>query len=158
MSSKKKVLAWVLGLGFASIVAGVSLLIQPVCLPLKVTILGWFDMPWGTREVYLRVQNNIRRDQHYTYRAEFQTATGWAEARNWEPPLGMNWIKSYATNYFTVPPPEGVTAWRLKFMRYPEPTPLGRKWYSVVWRTGLKRVGLRDAPSRSYFFTEKIVK
>ena len=141
------------------LVLGVIFLLTPRALPpLESSILGRTNDLSGGRQVQVTLVNNSRRIQNYAYWAQIQTTNGWATASNWEAqhPGRLHWIRGHDTNGIALPAPEGASIWRLKFMSELQPSALERKWYALVKRTGLRRIGLREQPPQSYFFTDQV--
>ncbi len=126
--------------------------------PLLFTTSGRTNELSGGSKVWVRVVNTSGRTQNYAYWAQILGTNGWADATNWEAqhPGRLYWIRSHATNEIVLRAPEGESVWRLKFMRELQPSSLEWKWYALVRRTGLRRIGLREQPPRSYFFTDQI--
>ncbi len=156
---RRKLRVWVvLAAGFVLILGGILLLTRPARAPLQVTVLGRRAGSSGERKVILRVENTSRGIQNYAYWAEVQFPNGWVTATNWasQHPGMLHWIMGHTTYEFALVAPEGGTTWRLRFLREPQPSNLEWKWYDIVRRTGLKRMGLRDSPAQSYFFTQPI--
>jgi hypothetical protein len=143
---------------FPLLLAALFLSIPPAPPALQFSILGRTNDLSGATAVLLSVVNNSRRIQNYAYWAEARTASGWAKATNWDAqhPGRLNWIESHHTNWLALPAPEAAAIWRLKVMRQPQRSALERKWYALVRRTGLRRVGFQEEPKRSFFFTDQI--
>jgi hypothetical protein len=159
MSTRNQWRAAAAGVVCCGLVLGTLFLITPRALPpLGFRIVGRTNDLAGLKKVQVRVINYSRRIHNYAYWAQVQTTNGWANASNWEAqhPGQLHWIRSHDTNQIDLPPPEGASVWRLKFMRELQPNALEWKWYALVRRTGLRRMGLREQPRRSYFFTEEI--
>jgi hypothetical protein len=143
---------------FALLLGALFLSMPPALPALQLNLLGRTNDHSGGTKTLVSVVNNTGRTQNYTYWAEVQTTNGWARANNWEAqnPGQLHWIRGRNTNRFALPAPEGASIWRLKFMRMPQPSALEWKWYDVVRRTGLRRLGLRDQPPQSYSFTDQM--
>ena len=143
---------------FPLLLAALFLSMPPAPPALQFGILGRINDRSGATAVLLSVVNNSGRIQNYAYWAEAQTASGWAKATNWEAqhPGQLHWIEGHHTNQLALPAPEGAPVWRLKFMRETQPTPLEWKWYALVRRTGLRRLGFREQQPPRYFFTDQI--
>ena len=159
MTPKRKLFVRAAGvLCFALLLGGLFLSIAPRPPAIQLSILGRTNEPSGATQTLFSAVNNSGRIQNYAYWAQVPSATGWTEAQNWElhHPGQLHWIRGHDTNRFALPAPEGASIWRLKFMRMPQPSPLEWKWYAIVRRIGLKRVGLRDYPPQSYSFTEQM--
>jgi hypothetical protein len=157
MTSKIKLVAWAaVAVCLSLLLWGLFLSIPPTPAPLQVSILGRTNDSSGGAKTLVRVANSTRRIYNFTFWAEVQSTNAWIEAENWDPEGRLYWINGHDVRQLALPAPEGAKTWRLKFVRYPQPSALEWRWYAIVRWAGLKRVGLLDQPPHSYFYTAQI--
>ncbi len=156
MTPKQTLIITLAGVGIALLLGSLLWSVQSAPPPLKFAIVRRTHDSVGAAKVTVEVLNSTRRIQNYAYWAQLPTSNGWAAATNWESqhPGRLHWIEAGRAIRFALSAPEGAAVWRLKFMREPQPNALEWKWYGFVRWAGLKRVGMREGPAHSYFFTD----